>query len=743
MFAAISDFFNSVMSFSLNISVTVKIIILIITIIVLLVGMYSIREQFEYSYFRHAYFWYFFVAFVNLISILIIVYFYNAKNGNYVGPPGATGTRGKRGKSGKFLTCSYCKTNLYIQKQQLSTIICKIILNYEPFNVEYNKMPFEALKYFDALIAAGSIDYSQFVTNIILAKTGDPAASDAVAKFKTLMVPNSLAFQLIDEINHSIGKSDNLIFGSFKRPNASMGYTILGDVVAGGTEQFNLNCFIISGDILFPQGYNLLVSFQSYNQDTGKHDTFTIWRPIGQNVMEQQQTSATGTTPVPTQYTALGDICSLGTTTPPLNLSAIIRETCLEEVSSEYATMIFIYCGIDLTFTDETHNVDYTQTTSYLIENKIANNIQIFSVWRTPLNTFITNSNSDNQIINNTVAFNIYNNLSFALNENGNLKTEARQYLITYLSTVQIKKITSAALLCKHFDMLYARELIYYINKAQSTLYGRSSVNTSTPEPTLNLSTLSLNLSPDAPLGDMMAAIAATIIEFNTYNANIGITDNSTQPPGYFEKSGYLNPNTQKKLPDDLMSVYNIINAELASLPVQIENTNTMLDIINCIFDAGFDTRIAIDSEGITEGGIMMTEIQELVIRICKVLMPPIVPIYMIKDECLGDTPIDNTHLELTHQFTEVVSQHNKYITFQAEDTNAQGNMQHIIRQQEQVLNNELGQVVGHIKGWYENITKMDLSEFTDSRIKSMIFIYKKTNEFYENAFSGVNIKVY
>jgi len=735
MFESITDFFDSVLSLSISIPNYIKIIIIILTITALLTGMYFIKDQFEYSYFRHAYFWYFTVAIANLLSILLIVYFYNSKSGNYIGPSGPTGKRGKSGKSGKFLTCNYCKTNLYIQKQQHSDTICQVSVNFSPFSIGYSTLPFIALKYFDKLIAAGSIDYSQFVNNIILAKTGDPNASDAVAKFKTLMAPDSLAFQLIDEINHTIGKTDNLLFGSFKRPVTNAGYTILGDSVTGGTEQFDLNCFIISGDIMFPQGYNLLVSFQSYNQDTGALDKYTIWRPIGQTIIEQQQTSATGTMPISTQYSGLGDICFFGTTTPPVNLSAIIRETCLEEVSPEYATMIFAYAGTDLTFTDESRNVDYTKTTSYLIQHKIANNIQLFSVWRTPLNTFITNSNADNHVINNTVAFNIYNNLSFALNENGNLKTEARQYLITYLSSVPIKKITVAALLCKHFEVLYARELIYYINKAQSTLH----INN--PSATSDIS--SLNLSPDTPIGDMMAAVTVTITEFNKYNATIGTTSKKTQPTGYLANTNSINPNSQKKLPDDLMNVYNKINAELATLPLQIENTNTILDIINCIFDNGFDTRIAIDSEGIAEGGIMMTEIQELVIRICKILMPPVAPIYMIKDECLGETPIDNTRLELIRQFTEVVSQHNKYITFQAEDSNAQTNMQTIIRQQEQILNNELGQVVGHINGWYTNLTNMDLNAFTDSRITSMMFIYIKTNEFYANAFAGVDIRIY
>ena len=735
MFESITDFFNTTTSYSISLPLWVKIGMIIVIITALLAGMYFIKDQFEISYFRSAYFWYFIVAFVNLISILIIVYFYNSKNGTYVGPQGLPGKRGNRGKSGKFLTCNYCKTNLYIQKQDKGDVICQLSIYTPPSFQNSTTLIADNLKYFNGLISSGSIDYSQFVNNIILAKSGDPSASDAVTKFKTLMSPYSLAFQLIDEVNHSIGKADNLNFGSFKRPGTSSGYTILGDSIIGGSESFDLNGFVISGDIMFPQSYNLLVSFKSYNQDTGNQDTYTIWRPIGQSVMEPQQISATSNTNVAVQYGALGDICTFGTAIPPLNTVATIRTSCLEEVSPEYATFVFAYCGEDLNFADETNSIDYTQTTSYLIQNKIANNVQLFSVWRTPLNTFITNSNTDNHVVNNTVAFNIYNNLKFALNENGGLKTIARQYLITFLSTVALDKITVATVFCKHFEVLYARELIYYINKAQISLYGNVAITQSIP--TQDLSTLTLNLSPDTSLGDMMSAITATITEFNTYNANIGPTSIGVIP------NNTTSNVVSKQLPDDLMNTYNMINSELASLPVQIENANTLLDIINVIFDAGLDTRIAVDSNGIAEGGTMMTEVQELIVRVCKILMPPFAPIYMINDDCLAANPIDNTRQELIRQFTNIVEIHNKYITAQTPDAAAHSNMQQVIRQQEQVLNNEVGQVIGHIDGWYEKLTHLSLDAFTTSRIEIIMLIYQITNTFYSSAFASVNLKTY
>lgn len=700
--------------------------------------MYLIRDQFEISYFRNAYFWYFFVAMVNLVTIFCIVYFYNTRNNTLIGPKGPRGKRGKRGKEGKFVSCGYCKTNLYILKQPQTDIIAtldNIVVQTDEYNV----------KYFDNLIRSGAIDYSQFVNKIILAKTGDPSASEAVARFQSLMNPAIIATQVLNRINITKGKGKKGAIAEFKRPIATTGYARMGDAVVGGAEGFDLNGFLINGDIMYPQSYDLLVSFRNYNADTGEYDTFSIWRPVGQSTMELQQVTATSNTNVTVQYEALGDVCSVGTTAPTPNMSATIRNTCLEEVSPEYATFIFAYAGNQLQFTDESaQSVDYKQPTSYLIENKVSSNIDLFSIWRTPLNTFITNSNRNNVLTNNTVGLNMYNNMDYALNEYGNLKTEAKIALTNYLATVTIDKIMVAAILCKHFEILYARELIYYINKSQiamgvnlkSISLSTTGAKTSTiPTPTqLDLSTL--NLDTDTKLGDMMAGITTTIAQIEKYNANLTPLPDSVTVPTY---QGNANPSTPKQLPTELMNVYNRINAQLATLPIQIENCENFLDLVNTIFDNGLDTRIAVDSDGLTEGGILMTEMQELVIRIGKILMPPAQPIYMIKDECLAASPLDKSRLELVRQFTEIVGEHNKYIAMKTDDTVAYNNMQTVLRQQELILNNELGTIVGHIDGWYDKLQRQQLDEFTDSRIKSMIAIYKKTNEFYAATFAAVN----
>lgn len=740
MFESLTAFVNDVTSFSLNLPFSLKIAIIITVMIALIAGMYLVREHFEISYFRSAYFWYFFVAMVNLINLLVIYYFYYSKSGNYKGQKGRPGKKGKHGKGGKSVTCSYCKSNIYIQKSRRADIICTLSA-YTPttFTDSFTTIK-NNMSYFNQLIENGSIEYDQFVNKIILEKTGDPSKSDAVTKFDTLMQPKALTYQLIYNLNEVTANASKDTYCTFRRPIGVTGYIPIGDCVYGGVENFELNSFLLNGDIMYPQSYTLLVSFKSYNQDTEDYDTYTIWRPVGQTINQIKQVTQTSNTTVSVNYIPMGDVCMFGTSNPQLNSLATIRESCLEKIPHSYMSLVFLYMG-DLEFTDFA-KVDYTKELDYLIENKLSNTVQLFSVWRTPMNTFITNSNQDNKIVNNSLAYNIYNNLDEALNDYGNIKTAAKQYLTQYFEAIQISKTTVAALLCRYFETEYTRELQYYINQSQTQRAGAYDVGVSnydenmptttksdTPIPTAT-SIFSSIKTTGSKLGDMMKAVQDTMDAYDKYNTNLSKESVNSKGP--------YNLKAEKHLPPELLKVYNRINTDLLTLPVQIQNTSSLLDIINVIFDSGIETRIAVDAEGIHEGGTLLNEVQEIVLRICKVLMPPATPVYMIKDECLGSFPMDKNRNEIIRQLTEQITFHRKFLDIRNENPDKYQTIWSTVRQNEDLLNLELGKIVGHIKNWQKKLMNMDLEQFSTSRLESMYFIYEKTNKFYNTAFANV-----
>lgn len=761
MLDSLTLFINSIAEFSFNIPVSVIITILVIIIIALCVSMYFVREKFETNYLRTAYTWYFIVAIINLLSILAIYYFYNSVSGQYIGPKGKKGKRGKMGKHGTSVSCSYCKGNIYIESTHRSDVICKLSTMTPTTFINSMTTINSNNNYFTDLIENGTIDYSQFVSKIVLSKKGDPSLSTSVSKFKSLMDPFALTYAYIYYFNEIGAKASTDTYGTFKRPIGITGYLPFGSSVYGGIETFNLNSFVVNGDIMYPVDYTLLVSFKSYNQDTDDYDMYTIWRPVGQTINEQKQLTQKNNTTVAVNYIPLGDICVFGTKMPNLNEIATVRESCLEIMPAEYLTLVFLYMG-SLNFTDDKQNINFIQSLDYVIENKTPNTVQLFSIWRTPLNTFITNSNEDNIIVNNTVIYNIYNNLGPALNEYGNIKTAAKQLLIILLGAITVPKITVAATLCRHFEIECARELLYYINQSQSTTSSNNNISNnnnnndnSTPdynndetteiqyESTVNPIDLNANvivansikniqLTNATTLGDMMKAVEDTIAEYDKYNKNL-----QSQAVAFSSKYKY-NQAAERHIPPDLLKVYNTINIELTTLPIQMENTTTMLDIINVIFPNGLDTRIAVDANGIQEGGILLNEVQELILRICKIFMPPAIPVYNIKDECLGAFPVDKERNDIIRALTEEIVMHNKFLDMRKQDPDKFQPIWAGIMQREHLLNSQIGEFVGHIKNWHKKLKNMDLEEFTTTRLKEIYGLYFAVNIYYTQVYQSL-----
>jgi hypothetical protein len=171
----------------------------------------------------------------------------------------------------------------------------------------------------------------------------------------------------------------------------------------------------------------------------------------------------------------------------------------------------------------------------------------------------------------------------------------------------------------------------------------------------------------------------------------------------------------------------NIYNDKVETLAVKIENTETLLDVMNNIFDNGIYTRIAVDSEGLAEGGIIMNSIQMIIMNFCILLFPPDKACYIIKDECLGTfTRADTTFLDA---FIDEKGKYNKLINEIKNNTNKYHSQYNIIKQYEDISMRKIGMVCGNIPNYMDKIHDMDMEEFTPNKVKELIIIYKEINE--------------
>ena len=718
MFEPITDFSTTISSYKVPIPYSVQVALIVCIIVGLCLAGYYFQESFDLDIVRSGFSWFIFVAVLNLITLLVVFIYYNSKAGTYKGPIGNLGKKGTIGKKGTSVGCNYCKNNIYMQRVRQSDIICTV-----PSQPKIYQNIFDKEKYFNNILIQGNtIDYYSFINNIILNQNKSLVNQTAITNFKELMTPNSISILLIKAINEYT-KSSNSVYCTFRRPGGIQKYVTLGDSVYGGIEaDLELNSFMISGNILFPASYTSLVSFQATNDDNGELETYTIWRPNGQTINESGFKNKIDKV----AYKSMGDVCRLGTRQPTIDECPTVSENCLDEVTVKDMELIFI--GVNnIVIRNETSASNYTQTDSYLIENINVSDIEIFSVWRTPLNTFITNyntkyNNSENKIVNNTVIYNIINNLSGSLNNYGNVSSSEKYRISTFFESIQIPKIVIALLLCYYYEVELIKDLVYYINIAKNLL--KTNGTPQIPEFQTDISTLKF--------GDLMNLIADTKAKYDKYNRNLILNLTNEEK----EKAKKANKKRIKKqvydekkeqhLPSMLLTVYNDTNNTLATLPVKIENTNTLLDILNIVFDNGIDTRIAIDSDGIIQGGIFMNSIQEMILLICKMLTPPNRPAYTIKDECLGTFPLDRNREEIIKEFIDILNKYKKLLETINENEN---NMYDLVDpiSENSILTLKMGKLCGHITNFESKILSGDLKEITTSRIKELMVIFNET----------------
>ena len=704
MFQTITDFINGISSFNFNVPLWLQITIIIIVIIVISIGAYFSREYFDTTYMRSGIMWFVFIAILNLSTILAIFAYYNVKTNAITanisdGKSGIPGKRGKMGKKGNFINCSYCKNNVYIQKVRKSDVICTL----STYTIEFITINNNANYFGEILKKGNNIAYDSFVNGIILGHTVAAANTDSVNKFITLMKPSAIAIQLIKILNDAITKASDKTYGTFRNPTGKIGYLPIGDCVYGGLENFELNSFMLNGDVLHPPSYTHLVTFTSYNANTSDIDTYTLWRPNIQTVGSDT-------------YQGLGDVCRYGTTQPKINEIVTIKNSCIDPVKSSDLTLVYIYVG-PLAFNDDTTPLDYTKTNSYLITNKVANDIEIFSVWRTPMNTFITNCKAYNAIVNNTFIYNMYNNAHDALTDYNTISNANKMKASDLLQAINIPKILVAAIFCKHYEIELYKEIAYYFNYYQSKVPEFKTVKTMTLK-----------------FGDLMKMIQDTIDAYDKYNENLVYTANlNLSDPKYIS----YNSDNEKHLPQKLLAIYNNVNNTLLTISVQIENANTLLDIVNIVFETGIEARIAKDAEGIAEGGIFMNEIQETILMLCKNMLPPTQTAYTIKDDCLGTFAIDRSREQIIKNLTEIKDQYYKLNDEISLDTDKYKAIAIAITQYNNLLFSQIGQLCGHINNYTVKLEEMNLEEFTTSRIQSLIQYYTNIVQSISNAMAS------
>ena len=677
----INTLVDDITSVEWSIPVSIKLFILFGIMIFISVGYYMFKDNEIIAGWGDATTWLYIIIIINLVNITGVL-IYNSYKKVPVGRPGIRGKSGKKGNTGKYLSCSYCKTNLYIDTVRKYDIITRL-------NIAQNtntQQMINDVTYFNNLIKQNdAIDISGLVTSL---------------------ADLSMEVVAISHLTSVVGKGNGTFMGQISRPYGKVGFLPLGDGITGGDEEgLELNYFMINGDIVYPATFTKLVQFPVSTNDEGLTEIVSLYHP------EPVALSNNGK---PVTYYSLGDISMYSSNKlPDLNSVALVSENCLQDISSEQMELIFLYSGIaritnktkTFVLPDEDVNTNMSSASNnsdgmFKLTSNTVETTTMFSVWRTPLNTFITNI--PNSLENKSFAYNALNGRDEFLDENGYVTLDGKKFLTNRLSSIPVSTVMTAVFYLKNFMDRNRDELDYYINKNLDA------------NPTIKS-----GYSTGMKLFDLMALIKNAKAVIGNYQPS---SDGSAKVP--------------PPIPPEVLRTYLKISKEQDFLPFKMLDAKTMLDMVDDLFPSGIETLISVDEEGDVEGGIRMTDAQRVFLNVVKMLFLPNLPIMEIKDECLGTFQRDKNKEDAIRVLENILTEYKRRMDkYKTDPEKACSNWEAVQSYSMQIFQ-RIGEYVGHIPDYQKKIEKMDLAEFTTSKIV-------KIKELYDELISYIDGRCY
>ncbi len=585
-------------------------------------------------------------------------------------------------------------------------------------------------------IEGDDVDYSDFLQDMLLGKgliiDNVHTTHQEFAKLVgQIMYQKEYILQLfVYYINKQLNNITTHTVGQIYRPYPIPGYLLLGDVVTGTKDNIKLNAFLVASsgtqESMYPIKYNRLITFKAFDNESRATKQYSIWQPIGQEVNGIDNMG----NPAKHKYYSIGDICTEGTQEPDRSMTATVHENCLDPISEDLLGLVTIY------YDTESFQMSLDDSPNELVRDfkieKPAVTIEMCSLWRTPLNTFVTNYiNSSFNFVNNTVAYNLIDGNPNKIDEFGNIEMKYKRQVISRLKEVHINKLQKVFILVNHYSYKYLSDLRYYLYRADS---GYDKTDTSTNEkdkkdtPKTKGKNYDYTIDGAAAVADKATTIGE-LLDFIKEAEEKMEADNKTRLRRINKNPDKPHP-PAKKIPGYLTNVVKKVKSGIYQMDSKIDSIETLYDLVNDLFISGINERIAIDNEGMAMGGQLLSFAQEILLYVCKIIQPPSRPVFTIREKCIGPTKIDKGKLNLTSKVEKVIGEYKKLIgQYKRDPTKYCSNWQSVIKFQD-VTFNKIGQHVGHIDNYMEKIDRMELEEFTKGRLEAIVEEYTKLNNY-------------
>jgi len=712
-----------------EVSIGINITLMVIITLAVVINNDRLKSSFLKDYYLYIYMGYM----LNLLNMVGFKIYYNKKINTMVGNSGRVGSKGKKGRRGKTVTCSYCAYNIYFFKTKKYNRALSLNIGLEE-NDKTLTNKIKSFGFYGSGLEMEELDLS-FLTKLHSQSKKDKIIGVLrdIFKFSTRM--SFLSYSL----NKSIKGDDFANKITFLNPIGSNGYYPLGNSVVNDDLANKLNAFLVNGDINYPRDYKILFSIQ--NNDILERQGTEANKEVVMNYSFIKLIPKEG-------YVSLGEVVVRNQDLKPIskdsNLAVCIKKSCAKQIDISLLKFMAVkisYKSDDdkinriLNYSNNNNNRtnDNANSLTYKIKKKdyesvISNEtLDIYSIWKTPINTYVTNSIiGNNNIISGTIGMNILGNNKKYISSNGiNINEKGESFLDNTLKNIHIPKIIRIIYVMMNQYTLFFETIAYILtNFIDDFNYELTKLNK-------KLTTI-ITQKQKKELLFKVADINNKITLFNKIITNVNSKDVFTDFDSLFDSE------TQDILHNNLPD-FNKTKQLLVAIPTLIDTKTTLYDLLLLVCPDGYNTIIIMDKEpDVSTTGVIPNKLQLELLKLCKICFPPNTKIYIPKNECMAFNKIDlerrNNISKLDTILIEfenflmnypIIDNDNEDSICKDDDTICVSVLKYI-HDIEQIINDELS----HIADYKNKIRTRDFEEFGNGRIIFLIEQYSKINDY-------------
>ena len=719
-------FTQGISSFEYDVPISIKISMYVFIGIIISSLVYVFKDSLDKSILREQYMWLYVLVILNITNIVLTLGTYRNKKGSFIGEGGTKGDLGLKGGVGLNMNCSLCQSNIYLVPTTKYDNITMVDFPNLFKTLVDNNTP-QKMEKLNKMLDSNYFDFTEFSSNLL--KGQFDLNNETTSSL--LMLSLYHEFPLISYLNQSIGHSDNVATGYFKRPFGKTGYMSLGDTAFGGSDAYETTSFMVNGDIRVPQGFDIICSFIT-TKESGELDKYNILRmipPKFEEIEDDPDTPKDLTRKIKDDnYVSLGDIVYYNDPKKPNNtvdplLFSCVKKSCCKKIDIKDMKLMFIYPGANPAMTLNSSSAKKT----------LQNNEGFFSVWKTPFNTIkVKFSNADytdgRSMIEILYTGNNGNIEDGLYTRDGRIKKKIIAKVEAFLKKIRLNKLSSIVTLFGNNVEEVKNDLHHiYIQYIR----GSSEISST---PTLNKlsnkSNITLQIIADA-IKDLEKVIDVDVKK-KLLKAERNISKVKTKR--IRSLGDVANP---KQFKSDtgagyqLQKSYQSIRSKIMNLSVQIENCENMMDLVKIIFPQGLLGKIYKKD---------LTSVQDRTLDILRVMVPPSDDVYMLKNECLVFEQVDEKRNELSLELEGEVAKFKdlrEKINEDAEGYCGSGDVENINKMVDKTYE-IIADTIGHIPDYLDKLLRTNIEEVTTDKIQILVNQLSKLNNYLYRKCGGI-----